>query len=70
MIIENGVRYNDDGTVTLCGDKVCCPTLEKLSEDTYKLTDDNGNSVILSKEQAKLVGNGVLILENKTLICG
>lgn len=73
-MIINGVRVESPNKVTLCGDKICCPTLERLANGKYVLTDDDGNSVILTAEQAKLINAGVEVINNKTikeqLICG
>lgn len=70
----NGCRVENSSTVTLCGGRVCCPKLEKLATGNYKLTDDYGNVIIITAEQAKLISNGVEILESSNsgeqLICG
>lgn len=67
----NGIRLKNNTEAVLCGNKICCPTLKKLPDGRYLLTDDDGNSVILTKEQAQLMSNGVAVLENnEQLICG
>lgn len=69
----NGCRLENMSTVTLCGGKICCPKLERLTNGNYKLTDDYGNVVIITAEQARLISNGVDILEGdptRQLICG
>lgn len=72
--IINGCRVENSSTVTLCGGKICCPKLERLSSGNYKLTDDCGNVIIITAEQARLISNGVDILENnidgRQIICG
>lgn len=72
--IINGIRIETTDTVTLCGDDVCCPQLKQLADGRFLLTDDNGNTVILTKEQALLISNGVDVLTETSgkeqLICG
>lgn len=55
--------------VTLCARKTCCPKMELIDENNVKIIDDNGNEVIMSVEQAKLVNSGLdLLTEKKTLL--
>lgn len=51
--------------VTLCGrgNGKCCPVMEQIDENRVKITDDDGNSIIITKEQANLMANGVTSLE-------
>lgn len=66
--IVNGVTVESASRVTLCGrPKGCCPTLERLSDGRYVLTDDNGKSVILTKEQAALIKNGISVIEGDNI---
>lgn len=72
--IINGVRIDSPNKVTLCGDDICCPTVERLKDGRIVITDDYGKSVILTVEQAKRLGYGVNLLESnlsdEQLICG
>ena len=65
LIIENG-------KVTLCGrgEGKCCPVMERFDDYRVKITDDFGGYIIITKEQAKLVANGLNLLEesNKKLL--
>ena len=68
--IINGVRVEGPQEVTLCGNKICCPKLKRLPDGRFMLTDNDGNSVILTAEQARLMNNGVQFLEgNDQLLC-
>lgn len=59
----NFLKLNPNGTVTLCGrQKSCCPVVEKLKDGNYKITDDYGNSVIMTEEQAHLINDGLEVL--------
>lgn len=54
------MNINPDGkSVTLCARRRgCCPTMEKIDDEHVKITDDNGNSVIMKTEQAALIAQG------------
>lgn len=59
------MKMNPNGTVTLCARRRgCCPTMEDLGDGRVKITDDDGNSVIMKSEQAHLIGQGMQMLEN------
>lgn len=57
------LKTNEDGSVTLCARKTCCPVLSKVSEDKYKITDDDGNSILINREQAELIVEGIKAVE-------
>lgn len=61
------LKLNPNGTVTLCARKTCCPIMEDMGNGMVKITDDNGASIIISKEQAGLVGAGLDALNEKDL---
>lgn len=68
----NDIRLENDNTVSLCAKKLCCPKLTKLPDGRYMLTDDEGNHVVLTREQAMLVNSGMSVLDGtqEQLICG
>ena len=59
------IRRNPNGSVTLCGrgDGKCCPTMQVIDEHRVKITDDYGNSIIVTKEEAALMGSGMTMLD-------
>lgn len=60
------LQYNSTTKqVTLCARKTCCPRMELIDENNVKIIDDNGNEVIMSVEQAKLVNPGLDLLTEK-----
>lgn len=68
----NNLRLNPNGTVTLCARKTCCPTMEKINDETVKITDDNGNSIVIRKDQAVLIKDGIDVIydtDNRQLLC-
>lgn len=65
--MNNMLKFNPDGSVTLCARKTCCPIMEDLGNGMVRITDDNGNSIIISKEQASLVTPGLNALNEQNL---
>lgn len=65
------LKLNPNGSVILCARKTCCPVMEEVDEYRVRITDDNGNSIIVNKEQAALIGDGLKVLESKEqqLLC-
>lgn len=61
------LKLNPNGSVTLCARKTCCPIMEDLGNGMVRITDDNGNSIIISKEQASLVTPGLNALNEQNL---
>lgn len=59
------IRKNPNGSVTLCGraDGKCCPTMQMIDENRVKITDDYGNSIIVTKEEAALMSGGMTMLD-------
>lgn len=55
----NMLKITPNGGVMLCGRKTCCPVLERIDDDKVKITDDDGNVVTMTIEQAKLVGQAL-----------
>lgn len=76
-MINDGLRINEKNQVVLCGDKVCCPVMEKLPDGRYRVIDDDGNTVIMTAEQIKLMAKGAKKCDEvakpvseQQLICG
>lgn len=55
----NVLKFTPNGGVVLCGRKTCCPVIEKIDENRVKITDDDGNSVTMDIEQARLIGQAL-----------
>ena len=63
------IRENEN-TVRLCCGKRGCPTVIDLGNGMVKITDDFGKEVEMTKEEAKLVSDGVKTLDGEKLILG
>ena len=60
-----------DNSVKICCDGKGCPVVEKIDDNSYKVTDDNGNTIIVKKEELKLMADAVTTLNSTDqLICG
>lgn len=47
-------------TFMLCGRPgKCCPTVERLADKRYKVTDDDGGSVTLTKTELRIFWNTI-----------
>lgn len=65
------IKKNTPNKVTICCGRKGCPTVEKLDEVNYKVTDDDGNSIIIKKEELSLMGDAVqTINEDQQLLNG
>lgn len=69
--MNNNLILNPDGTVRLCARKTCCPTMKSMNDGTVKITDDNGNSIIIDRSQARLINDGLNLLDGDSteLLC-
>tara|TARA_R110001592_G_scaffold167586_3_gene403111 strand:- start:1449 stop:1649 length:201 start_codon:yes stop_codon:yes gene_type:complete len=49
--------------VRVCCGKRNCPEVEKLQDGRYQITDDDGNVVIVKKEELQLMGDAVTTID-------
>ncbi len=53
-----------DNTVKLCcNTKKGCPELTKVDGDFYSIKDDDGNVIKIHKDELKLVGDAVKLID-------
>lgn len=67
------IKRLSETSVQLCGNKKCCPIINKLEDGTYEVLDDYGNKIKVTKEDLDLVSDGVKALttsKNDQLILG
>lgn len=65
MIIKEA---ND--TVRLCCGKKGCPTIKDIGDGMVEITDDDGNKIVVKKEEAELISDGVKTIDGQTLLLG
>ena len=51
-----------DQQVMLCRGKACCPKIKKVNEGKVLITDDDGNKVVLTNEQALMIPEALEVL--------
>jgi hypothetical protein len=60
-----------ENSVKICCGKQGCPVIEKVDEDHYKVTDDEGNTIIVKTDELKLMGDAVNVIDGEEeLLCG
>lgn len=64
------IKRETDNTVRLCCGKKGCPVITDLGNGMVRITDDFGKEVEITKEEAKLVSDGVRTLDGEKLILG
>lgn len=63
------IRQSQD-SVRLCCNGNGCPVVTDLGNGKVRITDDDGNTIVVKKEEAALISDGVKTLDDKQLICG
>ena len=58
------MRMNGNAVV-LCGGKACCPELVITDAGKVEIKDDDGNKVLMEKDQAKLITKAIDQIEKK-----
>jgi hypothetical protein len=63
-------RLNNN-SVKLCCKGKGCPVITKIDENTYEVTDDQGNKIIVTKAELKLMSDAATTLDkdNRQLLC-
>lgn len=64
------IKRESSNMVRLCCGKKGCPTIIDLGNGMVRITDDFGKEVEMTKEEAKLVSDGVKTLDGEKLILG
>tara|TARA_R110001606_G_scaffold397346_2_gene573554 strand:+ start:219 stop:419 length:201 start_codon:yes stop_codon:yes gene_type:complete len=61
----------DKNKVKVCCGKKGCPVVERIDDTFYKVTDDDGNSIVIKKEELELMGDAVTTInEDQQLLNG
>jgi hypothetical protein len=64
------IKMISNNTVKLCCNGMGCPEVTDLGNGYVQIKDDNGNTVVVKKEEAALISDGVKTLEEQRLILG
>ena len=57
---------SDNSVKLCCNTKKGCPELTKVDEDFYIIKDDDGNTIRIHKDELKLVGDAVKLIDEST----
>lgn len=64
------IRENNNTVRLCCGGKKGCPTVKDIGDGMVEITDDNGSKIVVKKEEAALISDGVKTLDGEKLILG
>lgn len=64
------IKKINDNSVKLCCNGKGCPVVTDIGEGLVEITDDNGNKIVVKKEEARLISDGVRTLDGENLILG
>jgi len=64
------IKIISDNSVKLCCKGRRCPVVTELQDGMVEITDDFGNKIIVKKDEALLISDGVKTIENQKLILG
>jgi hypothetical protein len=60
----------NNNSVRLCCKKEGCPVVTEREDGMVEITDDLGNKIIVKKEEALLISDGVKTIDSQKLILG
>jgi hypothetical protein len=63
------IKRESANSVRLCCGKKGCPVITDLGDGTVSITE-NGSTIIIKKEEAALISDGVKVLEGNQILLG
>jgi len=69
-INKHMIKRINDNSVKICCNGKNCPTVTDIGNGLIEITDDDGNKIVVKKEEANLISDGVKTLDGEKLICG
>lgn len=64
------IKILKDNSVQLCCKGKKCPVVTELADGMVEILDDYGNRVVVRKEEALLISDGVKTIDEQKLILG
>jgi F0F1-type ATP synthase epsilon subunit len=64
------IKILNKNSVQLCCGKQNCPIVTELANGMVEIVDDDGNKIVVKKEEALLISDGVKTIDEKKLILG
>lgn len=64
------IKVITNNSVKLCCKGKGCPVVTELANGMVEIMDDDGNKIVVKKEEALLISDGVKTIDNQKLILG
>jgi F0F1-type ATP synthase epsilon subunit len=64
------IKILKNNSVQLCCKGKRCPIVTELADGMVEIVDDNGNRIVVRKEEALLISDGVKTIDEQKLILG
>jgi len=64
------IKVLTNNSVKLCCKGKGCPVVTELADGMVEITDDFGNKIVVKKEEALLISDGVKTIDDQKLILG
>lgn len=64
------IKILKDNSVQLCCKGKSCPIVTELADGMVEITDDHGNKIVVRKEEALLISDGVKTIDSQKLLLG
>lgn len=64
------IKILNNNSVQLCCKGKACPIVTELDNGMVEITDDDGNKIMVKKEEALLISDGVKTIDKQKLILG
>jgi hypothetical protein len=64
------IKILNNNSVKLCCNNTGCPVVTELANGMVEIIDDDGNKIVVKKEEALLISDGVKTIDSKKLILG
>lgn len=64
------IKVLSNNSVKLCCKGRSCPVVTELADGMVEIVDDDGNRIVVRKEEALLISDGVKTIDSQKLILG
>lgn len=64
------IKILSNNSVKLCCKGKGCPVVTELGDGYVTITDDDGVTIKIKKEEALMISDGVKVIDNQKLILG
>lgn len=64
------IKRINDNSVKLCCNGSGCPQVTDIGDGMVEIIDDDGNKIVVKREEAELISDGVKSINDQKLILG